>query len=184
MAAKERLEEMRKEEARMQADAASRRSQARERERQKQLEEIEKLKQDQIKLNRLTEERERARRAREEAEEKRRVEQNRIGRQYRVGSISREPSADNFADAKAERVSLGGRGGQDDGYGAEDKYDHLNARERVLARKQAKQAADEREMREALRAAEEDNRRFRRQAEDAKRRLYEGQVRRLEFYGI
>lgn len=141
----EALARQRRDQQKAQADAMARREAQRDRERERQMAEIEQLKKDKLELDRRARERERLREERRN-EEKRRLEEKRQENlavvQDKVGAVQ-----DQMRKLEVQK--------------AEEK---LSARDRVLLRKQEKQAKEEADRIEALRAAEAENRRLRQQA--------------------
>lgn len=147
---REEMAKAAKEQARQQADIAARREQQREKERLRQAEEIEQLKRDKLELDRRARDRE-ALRDQRRRDERSRLEGARMDNmQDKLGEMNEQVS----------RLAVNH---------AEDK---LSARERVQLRKQEKQAKEDAERLEALRAAEEDNRRVRAHAANQLRNQY------------
>lgn len=150
VAAKQRRDQLQAQE-----DAAARREQQRERERARQRNEIEQLKRDKLELDRRAEERERRAEEARRAERERRAalgdEKGSYGQQFSGGIVAVKPPA------------------------SEDKEDGLTAREKVLLRKQEKLAKEEEDRVQALRAAEQENRRIRLAANSQHRNQYQHQ---------
>lgn len=146
----------------VQADVAQRREQQREKERIRQRDEIEQLKKDKLELDRRLEA-ERQRTEDRRAEERRRIdlEREKLGR----GSASSLGPLDAAQDKSTSEFSPNGRRGDEK---------EVNPRDRVLNRKQEKQAREEQERLDALREAEADNRRIRQAAQGQRGRMYEG----------
>lgn len=149
--AKRRRDEMMakaaRDQARQQADIAARREAQRERERIRQAEEIEQLKRDKLELDKRSRDRDALR------EQRRRDERARFEGQ-------RKEQMENIEDKLGEMNEAVGR--LDINRRVDDRQ--LSAREKVLLRKQEKQAKEDAERQEALLAAEEENRRIRMQA--------------------
>lgn len=149
---REEMAKAAKEQARQQADIAARREQQREKERLRQAEEIEQLKRDKLELDKRARDRE-ALRDQRRRDERSRLEGARLDNmQDKLGEMNEQVSrlAVNHSEEK------------------------ISARDRVQQRKQEKQAKEDAERLEALRAAEEDNRRVRAHAANQLRNQYHG----------
>lgn len=136
-----------REQARAQEVAAQRREAQRQRERGRQMAEIDQLKKDKLELDKRSNERDRIR------EERRRVEKARLDEARNSSNMDSKMSV-----ADSDRLNIVGRSPM-----TEEKGD-MSARDRMLQRKQDKQAREDQERMEALRAAEVENRRIRQQA--------------------
>lgn len=155
-AAKQKMDQLK-----AQADAAARREAHRDRERQKRLEEIEKLKEYKLELDRKSLEREKWR-DEHRADERRRLEE---GRQKEA------------KDEYQEKMTSDSSPYNNNGLGnnnTPNSIDSLSTREKVLQRKMEKAAKDEADRLEALREAEQENRRLRQQASQMQYNLYHG----------
>eukprot|EP00602_Paraphysomonas_sp_CaronLab_P008770 CAMPEP_0185029364 /NCGR_PEP_ID=MMETSP1103-20130426/15636_1 /TAXON_ID=36769 /ORGANISM="Paraphysomonas bandaiensis, Strain Caron Lab Isolate" /LENGTH=798 /DNA_ID=CAMNT_0027564075 /DNA_START=684 /DNA_END=3080 /DNA_ORIENTATION=+ len=161
--AKRRRDEMMakaaREQARQQADIAARREAQRERERIRQAEEIEQLKRDKLELDKRSRDRDVLR------EQRRREERARLEGQ-------RKEQMENVEDKLGEMNEAVGR--LDINKRVDDRQ--LSAREKVLLRKQEKQAKEDAERQEALLAAEEENRRIRMQAYNQQHSQFHGDL--------
>lgn len=145
-------------ELRQQADVASRRDAQRERERERQRNEIEQLKRDKLELDKRAHERDRLR------EQRRAEERNRLEEASKISPDGDEkglPVKKEYSP-RAPRIV------------AEDKHEELSARERVVLRKQEKAQKEEADRLEALRVAENENRRIRVAAQYQLRNQYQG----------
>lgn len=166
-----RVEQIKVDQVRAQAEMAAKakREALRDRERARQKEEIEQLKRDKLELDRRANERDRVREERR-AQERERLEGNRREQmevvQEKIGNMNEQIS-------RIEKNPRP-RGAPDR---AEEKYsnEELSARDRVLMRRQEKQAKDEADRIEQLRAAEHDNRRIRQDANNNYRHQYYGE---------
>jgi non-specific serine/threonine protein kinase/NIMA (never in mitosis gene a)-related kinase len=145
-----------------QADSAARRDKQREIERIRQQDEIEQLKRDKIELDRRTNEREKLREQRK-LEEQAKLNEVRKEKmdlvQEKIDSMNDQikniPNPRIFRSAPEEKDSI-----------------NLNARERVIFRKQEKLAKEEENRMDELRKAENDNRRIRENAQFKNRAQY------------
>lgn len=153
-----KVEQIKVEQVRAQAEMAARakREALRDRERAKQKEEFDQLKRDKLELDRRSSERDRIREERR-AQERARLEGNRKEQmevvQEKLGSMNEQLSRID----KNPRP----RGAPDR---AEEKSDELSARDRVMQRRQEKEARDQSERADQLRQAENENRRIRQEA--------------------
>jgi len=175
-AREEAIQRQKADQLKAQADAAAKREQQREKERQRQREEIEQLKRDKLELDRRASERDKqrereGRRYEEEEKKKKDDEKRRLDEAKREKMISMQEKLEvmqdvvrrieprqntNHPQARAEEKSQA--------YFDDDDRDAaviLSARERVLQRKKEKSAKEEAERVEALREAENENRRIR-----------------------
>lgn len=168
-----RVEQIKVDQVRAQAEMAAKakREALRDRERARQKEEIEQLKRDKLELDRRASERDRLREERR-AQERVRLEGNRKEQmevvQEKLGNMNEQIS-------RIEKIPPRPRGGSD--FRAEEKStsDELSARDKVLIRRQEKLAKDEADRVEQLRAAEQDNRRIRQEANSNYRHQYYGE---------
>jgi len=167
-----KVEQMRVEQMRAQAEAAAKakRESQREKERARQRSEIEQLKRDKLELDRRAEERERVREERR-AQERARLEGNRKEQmdavQEKLGNMNDQLSKVDLNPRHRAEEKPSGAGG---GGGGEE----LSARDRVLRRRQEKQAEEESERFEQLRQAENENRRIRQDAQSHLQKQYLG----------
>ena len=156
-AAQKRREEMAKaarEQARQQQDIVARREAQRERERLRQAEEIEQLKRDKLELDKRARERE-ALRDQRRRDERSRLEGARLDNmQDKLGEMNEQ----------VNRLAVNA---------AEDK---MSARERVQQRKLERQAKEDADRMEALRLAEEQNRRVRQNAYNQGRNQFHSHI--------
>lgn len=170
-----RVEQIRIEQVRAQAEAAAKakREAAREKERARQREEIEQLKRDKLILDQRAAEKDRQREVRREQERVRlegnRREQVENSRREQLEVMQEKLGNMNDQIARIEKVPRPRPGPLSDR--AEEK-EEVSARERVLQRRQEKQAKDEAERLEQLRAAEQENRRLRQEAHHQARQQY------------
>jgi len=150
VSAKLKIEQLRVEQIRAQAEMAAKakREALREKERQRQKEEIEQLRRDKIELDRRTTERERHRDERR-AQERVKIESNRK-EQMEVVQEKLNEMNDKIQQIREENKK--------------DSSEDLSARERVILRRQERQAKEDNDRLEALRNAENENRRIRQEA--------------------
>lgn len=150
VSAKLKIEQLRVEQIRAQAEMAAKakREALREKERQRQKEEIEQLRRDKIELDRRTTERERHRDERR-AQERVKIESNRK-EQMEVVQEKLNEMNDKIQQIREESKK--------------DSSEDLSARERVILRRQERQAKEDNDRLEALRNAENENRRIRQEA--------------------
>ena len=146
-------------------DAASRRDQQRERERARQREEIEQLKRDKLELDRRSARHEQAMQARAKAEAERNyppLEHTNV-----VGTEAK--------DADMMSVFSPSKGGNPNKFfSAGDDDTSISARDKVMLRKQEKQAKEENDRVSALRSVEDENRRIRQNAHNQREQQYAG----------
>jgi serine/threonine protein kinase len=147
-------EKLRKEQLRAQEDAIARREQQRERERDRQSAEIEQLRRDKLELDRRTAEREKLREDRR-TEERRKLDD---ARREQLGNMQ-----DKLGEMQDQVNKLD--------INRSEKKD-LSTREKVLQRRQEKQAREEEERLEQLRLAENENKRIREQAYNQQRNQF------------
>lgn len=150
VSAKLKIEQIRVEQIRAQAEMAAKakREALREKERQRQKEEIEQLRRDKIELDRRTSEREKHRDERR-AQERVKIESNRKEQMEVVQEKLNE------MNEKIQQIREESK---------KDSSEDLSARERVILRRQERQAKEDNDRLEALRNAENENRRIRQEA--------------------
>jgi hypothetical protein len=184
MVAKLRVEQIKVEQVRAQAEMAAKakREAQRDRERARQKEEFDQLKRDKLELDRRAQERERLRDERR-AQERERLEGN---RKEQMEVVQEKLSHMNEQISRIEKNPVNPR------YRAEEKpvsgagqgqSEELSARDRVQLRRQEKLAREESERLEALRIAEQDNRRIRQEANGNLRQLYHADADPPREYG-
>ena len=173
--ARVRVEQLKVEQVRAQAEMAAKakREAARERERARQKEEIEQLKRDKLILDqraadkdRLREERRAIERARIEGNRKEQMEvvQEKLGNMNdQISKIERNPRPRGLPERAEEKNSSGND-------------EILTTRDRVLQRRQEKQARDEADRLEQLKQLEYDNRRMRSEANQQQRQQYHSEL--------
>lgn len=151
VSAKLKIEQVRVEQIRAQAEMAAKakREALREKERQRQKDEIEQLRRDKIELDRRTSEREKHRDERR-AQERVKIESNRK-EQMEVVQEKLNEMNDKIQQIREESKK--------------DLSEDLSARERVILRRQERQAKEDNDRLEALRNAENENRRIRQEAQ-------------------
>lgn len=161
-AKEEQMERLRIEQVREKAEAAARAKREAQREAQKEKDkeaqraQIEQLKRDKLELDRRTLEKEKQRAERQ--------------KQAQLGAIQSKLDIMNDEIGRLEPPRR-----------AEEKED-LTSKERVFARKQEKQAKEEADRLDALREAENENRRLRQQAQENKSKIYADNARVLPGY--
>ena len=145
----EALAKQRRDQLLAQQEAAQKRELLRDRERERQRDEIDQLKKDKQELDRRARDRERLR-------EERRAEERR--------KLDDERERERLSDISDDKVSSSRISSED--------YEKLSARDRVLLRKQERLAREEAERKEALKTAENENRRLRLLAQEQGRNQF------------
>jgi NIMA (never in mitosis gene a)-related kinase len=181
-----RVEQLKVEQVRAQAEAAAKakREAAREKERVRQREEIEQLKRDKLMLDQRAADKDRVREAQREQErarlEGKRREQVENSRREQLEVMQEKLGNMNDQISRMEKVPRPRPGALPDR--AEEK-EEVSARERVLQRRQEKQAKDEADRLEQIRLAEVENRRLRQEANQHARQQFhsDADYQRYEF---
>lgn len=161
-AARAKVEQVR---AQAEQAAKARREAQRDRERQRQRDEIEQLKKDKLELDRRAQAREEQRRAQLARASERKAQHDIDNAQEKMSHMGIGGSGSGGhrrADSKDSSPSGQFGGGED-----------ISARDRVLLRRQEKQAKEEAERLEMLRAAERENQRIRQEAQSQHRNMYQ-----------
>ena len=172
-ARKEAAEKQQLDLLRAKAEAASRREQQRERERARQREEIEQLKRDKLELDKRS-----AKLAEAQAQARAKAAADSIKPKFNLDRTALAEREDKDVDT----IFSPSKGSNNERYfqGADDVTDgELSARDKVMLRKQEKQAKEETDRINALRAAEADNRRIRMAASNLRDNMYRDSVGRV-----